>query len=201
MFHLFCVPGDKTDRRKTMDIQDKKINKSLVIRLLDKAYNRAINPAITLGDSYLQGKGDINDQVNQLIKYQVAKTSATGFITGMGGLVTLPVAIPADVAATIYVQTKMIAAIAHMGGYDIRDDKVKTLVYICLVGDAVKDVLTEMGVSIARRSLLRVSGESFSKLLPFVGGIIAGTINGITTKAMGEIARKTFIGEELVVSC
>jgi uncharacterized protein (DUF697 family) len=182
-----------------MDIQDKKINKSLVIRLLDKAYNRAINPAITLGDSYLQGKGDINDQVNQLIKYQVAKTSATGFVTGMGGLITLPVAIPADVAATIYVQTKMIAAIAHMGGYDIRDDKVKTLVYICLVGDAVKDVLTEVGVSIARRSLLRVSGESFSKLLPFVGGIIAGTINGITTKAMGEIARKTFIGNQLLV--
>jgi uncharacterized protein (DUF697 family) len=182
-----------------MDIQEKKINKSLVIQLLDKAYNRAINPAIVLGDSYLQGKGDINEQVNQLIKYQVAKTSATGFITGMGGLITLPVAIPADVAATIYVQTKMIAAIAHMGGYDIRDDKVKTLVYICLVGDAVKDVLTEMGVSIARRSLVRVSGKSLSRLLPFVGGIIGGTINGITTKAMGEIARKTFIGDQLLV--
>ncbi len=178
---------------------NEKIDKNLVIKLLDMAYDKAITPAIQMGDSYLQGKGDLNQQVNLLIKYQVAKTSATGFVTGLGGLITLPVAVPADVAATIYVQTKMIAAIAHMGGYDIRDDKVKTLVYVCLVGDAVKDVLTEIGVSVVRRSLIRASGKSLSKVLPFVGAIIGGTINGITTKAIGQIAKKMFIEKEPVI--
>jgi uncharacterized protein (DUF697 family) len=172
---------------------------NLLIKILDMAYDKAIAPAIVMGDNYLEGKGDLNAQVNLLIKYQVAKTSATGFLTGMGGLITLPVAIPADVAATIYVQTKMIAAIAHMGGYDIRDDKVKTLVYVCLVGDAVKDVLTEISVGIVRRSLIRASGKSLSKVLPFLGGVIGGTINGVTTKAIGKIAKKMFIENKKII--
>ena len=55
-------------------------------------------------------------------------------MTGLGGLITLPVATPANIASVTYVQIRMIAAIAHMRGYDLKDDQVKTFVFVCLTG-------------------------------------------------------------------
>jgi hypothetical protein len=176
-----------------------KKNSNLLTKTLDWAYEKAINPAIELAESYLKEGGDINKQVDKLIRSQVVKTSATGFVTGLGGLVTLPISLPADIAGTIYIQTKMIAAIAHMGGCDIRDKKVKTMVLICLVGDTLKDAVTEIGVDIgvnvARKSLSKLPGKMGGRLLPIVGGIIGGTINGVTTHSIGLIAKKMFIGK------
>ena len=55
----------------------------------------------------------------ELIKQQLLKCSASGFITGFGGLLTLPVTVPANVASVLYVQMRMIAALAAIGGYDV----------------------------------------------------------------------------------
>ena len=55
-------------------------------------------------------------------------------MTSLGGFITLPVALPANVASVIYMQMQMIAAIARMGGYNLHDDRVKTLVIACLCG-------------------------------------------------------------------
>lgn len=40
----------------------------------------------------------------------------------------------------------MIAAIAYMGGHDLKHDKVKTLVFACLTGNAVSQKFGEKGV-------------------------------------------------------
>lgn len=39
----------------------------------------------------------------------------------------LPVAIPANISSVLYIQLRMIAAIAIMSGHDVKDDKVRTL--------------------------------------------------------------------------
>ena len=54
--------------------------------------------------------------VIQIVNYQVAKCTTSGFVTGLGGLITLPVAIPANVSSVMYVQMRMIACLAYMGG-------------------------------------------------------------------------------------
>ena len=63
------------------------------------------------------------------------------FLTGLGGIITLPIAIPANITSVIYVQMRMVAFIAHMRGFDLKDDQVRTLVYIELTGQAVSDIL------------------------------------------------------------
>jgi hypothetical protein len=40
---------------------------------------------------------------------------------------TLPVANPANLTSVLYIQLRMIAAIAHMGDHDISDDQVKSM--------------------------------------------------------------------------
>ena len=41
----------------------------------------------------------------------------------------------------MYVQIRVIAAIAHMRGYNPKDDEVKTLVFSCLTRQAATDIL------------------------------------------------------------
>lgn len=87
----------------------------------------------------------------ELIKQQLLKCSASGFITGFGGLLTLPVTVPANVASVLYVQMRMIAALAAIGGYDVHSDEVQTLVYLCLVGSSLTDVVKSTGIKIANK--------------------------------------------------
>jgi len=132
----------------------------------------------------------------------------------------LPVAIPANIASVMYVQIRMIAAIAYMGGYDIKDDRVKSLVYVCLLGNASKDILKELGINIgtklAKSAIEKISGQvilkinqtvgfrlvtkfgtkgviNLGKAVPLVGGIIGGAMDLSSTNIMGNVARDTFI--------
>ena len=113
----------------------------------------------------------------------------------------------------------MIAAIAHMGGYDVRNDKVKTLVYSCLVANSAKDVAKDIGIAVgnklATNAVKKISGETIKainkrvgfrlvtkfgekgivnlgRVVPILGGIIGGSFDGYATNKIGNIARDTF---------
>lgn len=43
----------------------------------------------------------------------------------------------------------MVASIAKIGGYDFYDNRVKTLVYVCLAGNSAKDILKTASISVA----------------------------------------------------
>ena len=55
-------------------------------------------------------------------------------MTNIGGLATLPVAIPANITGVATVQVRMVAAIAHLRGYDLNDNRVRTALVMCLMG-------------------------------------------------------------------
>ncbi len=109
----------------------------------------------------------------ELIKQQLLKCSASGFITGFGGLLTLPLTVPANVASVLYVQMRMIAALAAIGGYDVRSDEVQTLVYLCLVGSSLTDVVKSTGIKIANKvttnMLKKLPGAVLTKINQKVG--------------------------------
>ena len=66
----------------------------------------------------------------------------------------MPVAVPANISVVLFVQVRMIAAIAIMGGYDVNDDRVKSLVYACMAGNAAKGYLREVGIDVTRKLAL-----------------------------------------------
>ncbi|MCR6522594.1 hypothetical protein [Lysinibacillus capsici] len=41
----------------------------------------------------------------------------------------MPIAIPTNLTSVMYMQMRMIAAIAHIRWYDFKDDQVQTFVY------------------------------------------------------------------------
>ena len=79
-----------------------------------------------LAEDYLDDPGSLGGKANDLFRYQVVKSSTSGFVTGLGGVLAFPVTIPANLASIMYVQLQMVTAIAHLGGNDIRNDCVKT---------------------------------------------------------------------------
>lgn len=194
--------------------QHTKVNKGLMAKTLDWAYSKAISgftgvdSAYDLGNSYLQQNGTLEQQVDSLIKWQVAKATTSGFVTGLGGVMTMPLTVPANIASVIYVQIRMITAIAYMGGHDIRDDRVKSLVYICMVGNGAKELLKDVSVKAGERLLTKTIeavslkltskiGEkgvtSLGKAVPVLGGLVGGSFDGFTTRVVGKVAKKIFI--------
>ncbi|UQQ36164.1 EcsC family protein [Paenibacillus polymyxa] len=203
-----------------------KLNQGVIMKTLDWAYERAVDgipgfdSAEEMANNYLKGNGSLSSKVNSLIRWQNTKSATSGFLTGLGGVITLPVAIPANIASVMYVQIRMIAAIAHMAGYDLRDDRVKTLVYTCLCGNAAKDIVKEFGIKIGTKltetAIKKISAEvivkinqavgfrlltkfgekgvvNLGKAIPLVGGVIGGTMDGISTNLIGNVARDTFL--------
>lgn len=197
--------------------QNTKINRGLMAKTLDWAYSKAISgftgvdSAYDLGNNYLRQNGTLEQQVDSLIKWQVAKATTSGFVTGLGGVMTMPLTVPANIASVIYVQIRMIAAIAYMGGHDIRDDRVKSFIYICMVGNGAKELLKDMSVKAGERLLAKTIeavsikltskiGEkgvtSLGKAIPVLGGIVGGSFDGVTTRVVGKVAKKIFIEKD-----
>ncbi len=204
----------------------KEFTESTMTKMLDWGYDKAVNgvpgmdSAEELAESYMDENKTLTENANSLIRWQITKAGTSGFISGLGGIITLPVTLPANITSVIYVQIRMIAAIAHMAGHDLHNDKVKSLVYICLTGNAAKAILKDVGITIGTKitqsAIKSISGKTIvainqkvgfrlvtkfgekgvvnlGKAVPLVGGIIGGTFDTVTTNTIGNVARNTFI--------
>lgn len=197
--------------------QNTQVNKGIIAKTLDWAYSKAVSgftgvdSAYDLGNSYLAQKGSLEDQVDSLIKWQVAKAATSGFVTGLGGVMIMPLTVPANIASVIYVQIRMIAAIAYMGGHDIREDRVKSLIYICMVGNGAKELLKDMSVKAGERLAAKIAEKvstniasktgqksvtTLGKAVPVLGGVVGGSYDAITTRVVGKVAKKIFIDKQ-----
>ena len=202
-------------------------NSGLMLQVLDTAYVQVLNgfgvfpSAESLAREYLEkNAGDPVRAANDLIAWQMTKAATSGFLTNLGGVATLPIAIPANISSVIYMQLRMIAAIAFMGGYEVHSDKVKTLVYSSLLGAAAADILKDAGIKLGERltaaAIARVTGAvakrmgtsaaarllaklglssatNFARLVPIAGGIVAAGVDAGATKAIGAVAMKLFL--------
>ncbi|WP_025785872.1 EcsC family protein [Sporosarcina sp. D27] len=191
-------------------------------KVLEWSYNKVIegipgtDTAYELADSYLEKNLNIDQDIDSLINWQTTKCATSGFITGLGGVITLPVAIPANIASLIYVQMRMVASIAHLRGYD---DHVQTFVYACLTGQSVAEVVKSAGVKIGlnvgeaqvkripTQVLVKINQKvgfrlvtkfgqkgiiNLGKMVPVLGGVIGGSFDVVSTKTIATAAKRTF---------
>lgn len=197
------------------------------MELLGKLYDNSIDgipkvspPISKLADDYLSKNKDVESAAKSFINYQIAKCTTSGFITGLGGLITLPVAIPANVGSVLYVQMRMIACLAQMGGFDTSSDQVQTLVYACLAGISIDQVIKQFGiqfgVKVTTAMVKKIPGTVLTKInqkvgfrlvtkfgskglinigkaVPIVGGVISGGFDLVETKLIANRAYKMFI--------
>ena len=147
--------------------------------------------------------------------------SAQGFVTNLGGLMALPVAMPANLAGVAVLQVRMVAAIAHLRGYDVNDNRVRTALVMCLLGGEqiakriVEGKLPTSPMTVATAPMFdpeldrRVAEEVTSrpsrprrrprhgpvvtKRVPLLGGGIGAVMDGYATHQVGTYAKSELL--------
>ena len=213
--------------KKKIDVEIMKLGPDHIMKWLDQLYDLVVEDspilesAQDIGNHYAAGTDSLEERARQLVRWQVTKAGTSGFLSGLGGVITMLVAIPANIASVMYVQIRMIAAVAHLGGHDIRNDQVRTLCYTCMCGKAAGDVVKNTGISLGTKlteqAIKKVAGKTLKninkkvgfrlvtkfgekgiinlgKMVPIAGGVVGGTFDAASTYVIGKIARTTFIG-------
>jgi hypothetical protein len=157
--------------------------------------------------------------VDRVIRTHVRLAALEGFVTGLGGFVTM-VALPANVWVFHVLATRMVAAIAAVHGHDVSTDEVRAAVLLTLAGDDAGDILRRAGAvagqgkltslalrglppsalmavnkGVVFRLLVRFSRSGlarFGKLVPGIGGLIGGGVDAYLMRRIGQRARKDF---------
>lgn len=160
-----------------------------------------------------------NAEIDRRIAYYCVMAGTAGFVTNVGGALTLPITLPANLLSVAALQLRLIAEIASARGYDLHGLEVRTLALTCLTGNAALDIIKEAGIqfgvkmgqkaldqmagatmarvnqAVGSRLLSKVGPQGAAKLakfVPFAGGIVGGTVDAFSTKAVGEIAKRIF---------
>ena len=179
------------------------------VNFLQKSYETVVNgnipgvdSAADLAAEYLKAYPTKINAATALVRKQCLKTGLCGFITGVPGGLALPVTLSADLATTFIVNLKMVCAIAKISGLELKDDKVQTLVFLTLVGESIEaKFLRPMGTALAEtigKKLITMSCSkaAVGKAIPFIGGLIGGGLDSLSTASIGAFAIKTFLSEE-----
>lgn len=199
--------------------------------ILNKLYIQSINgipkvslPIDDLVKDYLEKSKDVESAAKSLINNSTVKCGTSGFITGLGGFMTMIASLPANITSVMYVQLRMCCAIAKMGGYDITSDQVQTMVYACLTGSAMSDILKQAGIKFGNKfgvaMVKKIPGAvitkinqkvgfrfvtkfgetgivNLAKVVPVLGGVIGSGVDVASTRVIGNNAYKLFIKGEI----
>lgn len=116
--------------------------------VLDKAID-GIGPlrsAASAADSRLVAAGgDVEKAIAAVTLIHVTIAGAQGFVTNIGGLITTPISMPANIAGVTLIQCHLVAAIAHLRGYDLDDPRVRNAVLACMLGKSTVSDLVASG--------------------------------------------------------
>lgn len=197
-----------------------------VMKLLDMCYEKCLNgvPKVSqsvedLANDYFKKYDAKEEACKAMLRNQIAKCTTSGFLTGFGGIITMPVTLPANVGSVLYVQMRMISCVAYMAGYELNSDQTQTFVYACLAGVAVNELIKQaaikFGMKVAEGLIRKIPGKvltkinqkvgfrfitkfgtkglvNLGKMLPGVGAVVGGGMDLVETKIIADRAYKWF---------
>jgi hypothetical protein len=162
--------------------------------------------------------GDLDEAVGSLIGSHARLAGAQGFLTNVGGLVTVAVTVPANVTGLAMVQVRLHAAIAHLHGHDLGDPGVRAAVLVTLLGhdeterrvrrgdlpgnarwlasgaDAGDTSTQAVAAAVAAALVGALGGKRLAsmvgKRVPFLGGVVGAASDARATRALGRDAAR-----------
>lgn len=192
-----------------------------VLDLAIDGYGRYPGAAESADRRLAESDGDVDKAINAVIDAHVRMAGVQGFVTNLGGVVTLAVTIPANVAGLAVLQCHMVAAIAHLRGYDLQDGRVRNAVLACLLGESsVDDLLKQkrlpsspmgiatapahdpeldqrIAVEVTQELITKVSGRrvatSVARRVPVLGGGVGAVGDGFSTWRIGRYAERALL--------
>ena len=153
-----------------------------------------------------------------MVDSHVRLAGLQGFVTNLGGLITMAVAVPANISGVALLQCHLVAGIAHLRGYDLEDGRVRNAVLACVLGkDAVKSLVKRKSLpsrpmaiataphddatldqriakAVAAELIARAAGKRtiamIARRTPVIGGGVGAVSDGYATYEIGRYAAK-----------
>jgi hypothetical protein len=166
-------------------------------------------------------KGHVDRAIHEVIENHVRYAGAQGFVTNLGGRATMAFTVPTNISGLALLQSRMIAGIAHLRGYDLADPRVRNAVLVCLLGEEtvlelvrdaklpappmalatapVADSSLDPVVSeyVAQELVARIAGKraagATGRRIPLVGGFVGAGADGVATWKVGRYADRELL--------
>lgn len=197
------------------------IDHPTILRALDWAWTRAARglpgqaSAEELAKRHMDPDMPLEMRLKRCIASHKRQAAVAGFVTSAGGAALLPASVPANLASTLFVQLRMVQAMAVLCGHDLADTRVRALCGLCLCGAKAasvakeagarlggrmaKDLLAQLGGEtgarvnrlVGLRLLARLGGESGTlgaRLVPVVSGLVGAAWDASITAGIGRAA-------------
>lgn len=165
------------------------------------------------------------EAIDRVINSHVRLAGMNGFLTNLGGFVTVPVALPANVVGFYTLATRMVAAIAHINGHSVASEQVRSAVLLHLIGQDATKVLRGVGgtatvpVRVATAGLppaalavvnkavaFRIAAKTgtrfltkLPRMIPVAGGVIGAIVDVALIKKIAKDASQGFAPSESTV--
>ena len=130
--------------------------------------------------------------LNGYIRRCARLAATTGVVSGMGGVMTMILGVPADMLNNLTQQFHVTMAVIYdrTGEYEIGFDDFMAIVAVSIGVEAgvmlTKSVLT----GVAERLLIRMSEKTAARLVPVLGAAIGGTTNYLFIRGIGASVKR-----------
>lgn len=182
-------------------IEPERVLKEFQARKASRTDGQRIETVADLQEAKL---GDANRVARGFIKTYSQMAAGQGFVTGLGGLITLPASVPADVAAYLGWLARTASAVQHCYGFEHRTETADAQLKLAMLAGAGVSSLTLQGTEILVTQLgkrvmttpyaqapvqatvkalaskvgVNLTHKSFAKAVPVVGGVVNGSVQG-----------------------
>jgi hypothetical protein len=184
-----------------------------------------LHSAAALAQSYRSNPRYAHDEarIDAMVRFETGKNFSVGFVTGMAGFMSLPVALPANLAVTWLLQARLSATLASLRGYPLADPWTQSLVLVSLTGAAAPELMRQSGIRLSQwatrhlvstvsdAALLRLQQRVSSRLLtgmaakrtvgrmvPVVGAAVGGAFDAYAARSVATAARRLFLPKKLL---
>jgi uncharacterized protein (DUF697 family) len=169
----------------------------------------------------LLASGDVEEAVKAVIEQHIRLAGVGGFVTQVGGIMALPVTLPANVAGLGAIQLRMAASIAHLRGHDVSAPRVRIAAMATLlgeegVGEAIangdltrtprdlafgpplvdEDLRNRLMSTVGQQLLMRVTAKrttlTLARAVPLIGGTVGAGMDAVYTWRIGRYASEEF---------
>ena len=132
----------------------------------------------------------IESHVRAIIQKQALKCGLVGAVPGLGGFITLPIALPVDLILSMRIQATMVQFIALAYGQSATGG-VAAKVQTYLITSGTVEV-TETTFNMIMKLVLRLLGESLAIFVPAIGAAIGFGVNYVIARATGMVALRWY---------
>jgi hypothetical protein len=171
--------------------------------------------------------GDVDKAINELIENHASMAAAQGFVANVGGIATAAATIPLNITGLALLQCRLVAAIAHLRGYDLANPRVRNAILLTILGqdtirglvkdkkipgtpmvvatapahdpDLDKIVAAEVTSAIVGRVIGKRAAGTVLRRVPLAGGVWGGSADAYATWQIGKYAARELRPRPVVV--